>query len=312
MRLPGGKFTTTHKTIQTQFGKYVEAVCGKASPLALHLSITVKGGNIIATVSSSSDGELLRMKPLIEALNSAREGLGWWAYETASSAKQDRYQIYRPQDLYDFLEGTNCFTKFSDQGVIDEYNEMNGESLTTREEVEAEYQFFWPSDLINSVDGHTWLLDAHEYDEDSRKSVPVGIKPRIASLADAEQFVGDSTSPSELKDAVADLIALHHELHRTDTRLKNATPADCNECDDYEPEIYGAACILVWDEAGFALELIQHNEVHLMEGESTDSWFEFICETSQAGIEELVQSIKDLVRRHAAISKAFQHFEVIQ
>lgn len=309
--LPAGKFTTTSKTVNAQWKKYIAAACGKNSPLNMHMSFEVSPTDIKVCISPSGTVNRLRMRPTIEALNKAHKGLGWWVYDTASQSDQHRYPIYRLQDIADFLQYATPSDDFSDEGVLREHNECNGEDLTM-EEFQEEYQAFWPSKLIEAVDGHTWLLGATRFDCDTGMCVAIGEKPYIASFKEAQAFV-KGRAPKALRTIVQDFIALHEELNRPESLMKLAEgPQGDYEDENYEP--IGASCALVWDSHEMPWELIQHHETELQNhGEYTDEHIVFQSDAfNQVGISRLIQSIKDFVTRHSTISKAFSHFEVIK
>lgn len=309
--LPAGKFTATNKTVQAQWNKYIATACGKISPLDMRMSFEVSPTDIKVSISPGGHIDFLRMKPIVEALNNVHTGLGWWVYQTASSASIDRYPIYRVQDLPDFLQ-TDCgCSDFSDEGLIKDYLEGSGEKILTREEFEKEYQVFWPSELIKAVDDHAWLLNANSYNEKSGKWVRVGKKPPIATLKDAKKFLA-GRAPKALKTIVEDFVALHDELNRPKSLMKDASGQIDEYGDGMQP--IGASCALVWDSHDMPWSLIQHFEESLSNhGEYCDEHIVFQSDAfNQVSISRLVQSLKDFVTRHAAINKAFTHFEVVK
>lgn len=314
--LPGGKFTTIQKTLQAQWNTSIAAACGSHLPLSIHMGFSVSQTALKVQISPTGNLAVLRMKPVVDALNKARKGLGWWVFEAASAATQDRYPIYRVQDAADFLEYNHyAGAHFNDESFIEEYNQSSGgEEDLTREQMEQELNFFWPSDLIKAVDGHTWMLARMEHDPATHKRSPLGKKPYIATLNEVQKFL-KGRAPKELKTIVADFLALLHELARPDSLMKD-TAAPHHEDDDYEygAECIGASCALVWNDEDMVLDLIQHHEVEMQEhGEYEEIHIEFKADPSnQVSVSRLVQSIKDFVTRHAAIGKALSHFEVIK
>lgn len=308
--LPRSKFTTAHNTLQAQWNKYIAATCETNSPLSMHMHFEVESEDIHVSISAASNVETLRMKPTIEALNKACKGLGWWVFETAQSANQDGYPIYRVRDYADFLQYDTPCSSFSDKGLIEEHNEYSGENIKTRLEYEDQYQAVWPSDLIKAVDGHKWLLCVHEYDSKTAKYRLLGKKPYIASLQEAINFL-DGRAPNALKTIVKDFIALHSELNRPESLMKDASQPRSEDDEYLEP--LGASCALVWDSYELPWHLIEHYEMRVQEGEYTDQNMVFKTDgINQLSLSKLVQSIKDFVTRHTTISKAFSHFEVIK
>lgn len=312
--LPGGKFTTIQKTLQAQWNTSIAAACGSQLPLSINLDFSVSPTALKVHISPTGHLAVLRMKPVVDALNKARKGLGWWVFEAASAATQDRYPIYRVQDAAEFLEyNYYAGAHFSDESFIEEYNQgSGGDEDLTREQMEEVGQFFWPSDLIKAVDGHTWLLARVEHDPVTHQRSLLGTKPYVATLNEVQKFL-KGRAPKELKTIVADFLALLHELARPDSLMKDAV-APHHEDDEFGTERIGASCALVWNDEAMVLDLIQHHEVEMQEhGEYEEIHIEFKADpTNQVSVSRLVQSIKDFVTRHAAIGKAFSHFEVIK
>jgi PRTRC genetic system protein F len=307
--LPGGKFTTTTNTIAAQWKKYIEAVVGRKSPLALDLAFAVTDKGIAAHVGATRYLNSLRLKPTIEALNEALAGLGWWAYDIVAQSCADRFPIYQIRDYAYFLEENFPCDKFSDQGIVDTFNEMNGEDLT-EDEVREQFQGVWPSDLIKDVDGHRWMLSPGDYDYATQRYTKAK-RPRAASLRKAKAFA-KGNGPAELRAVVKDFIALHQELKRPKSLMSEGVP---DTFDDEEAlDAVGASCMLVWDHDSLAMELLQHHEEFVMGcGQSTDVHITFNAKGVEANhLAHLAQTIKDFVTRYAAISKAFSHFEVIK
>jgi len=321
--LPNGEFTSADHTLQSQWAQYIKAACGSDSPLNMSMHVQVTSKEIEVGIAPSGTLEVLRMRPLIEALNVALDGLGWWVYGVTCGASSNSYPIYGPTDYADFLERDMWIPEFTDKAVVDSYNDIESTELT-RAEIQAASKPIWPSELITDFGGQTWMLGRESTVlTGSRKRKLRNARPKAATVRDAKRFLSDSSDPA-LKAAVASFLELHCELERPDSRMCFAEQgdrpmsdawSDDDEDDGYlsEPETLGASCALVWEQSGNALSLIEANEVRLMEsGEHVDDHIRFTSRSlEQSDLRELITSMKDFVRRHVAISKAFSHFEVI-
>lgn len=321
--LPDGDFATADNTLKLQWDQYIKAVCGNDSPLNMSMHVQVTNAQIAVGISPPGSINFLRMRPLIESLNSAMGGLGWWAYGLTCAASGDYYPIYGPIDYADFLTRDMWVEDFTDKAVVDAYNEMESTELT-REEIEAANKPFWPSELIAAVDGHTWMLGrSGKQCGRPQKSTSRGTRPKPSTLADAKRFLREGNDVA-LMAAVRSFLELHTELQRSDSRMRLAEQGDRPMTEDWsdeeeeaqyqrDSETLGASCALVWEASGIAVALIQANEIRLMEsGEHVDDHIRFTSKSlKRSDLRELIISMKDFVRRHVAISKAFAHFEVI-
>jgi PRTRC genetic system protein F len=311
--IPEGEFTTPEDTLKKQWTNYVNSAVGEHSSLYMHMQVHAATDNITVGFEPPGNIEIFRMKPLVEELNAACRGLGWWVVDVAFSACQDRYQIYTPVVVADYLEMNVPGNSFADSDVVANFNEWEGTDLT-QAQIQESNEFFWPSDLIKSVGDHAWMLKRTLYDPKTGRFNPIGKKPYVASLSKARAFAKNSTDP-RLKQAVADFILLHEELARKDSLMREVEPSsNFYASEDYDPECIGAAAGLVWDSPELSLEIIEHHEQDLQNsGEYTETHFVFSASPNDpSSICRLVNSIKDFALRHGAISKAYSHFENIE
>jgi PRTRC genetic system protein F len=221
--IPEGEFTTPEDTLKKQWTNYVNSAVGEHSSLYMHMQVHAATDNITVGFEPPGNIEIFRMKPLVEELNAACRGLGWWVVDVAFSACQDRYQIYTPVVVADYLEMNVPGNSFADSDVVANFNEWEGTDLT-QAQIQESNEFFWPSDLIKSVGDHAWMLKRTLYDPKTGRFNPIGKKPYVASLSKARAFAKNSTDP-RLKQAVADFILLHEELARKDSLMREVEPS---------------------------------------------------------------------------------------
>lgn len=308
--LPGGRFTTISEAIKKQWHGWIQdSLKDHVSPLNMCMLIHGTDETITVTISVPGNLEILKMKPLVEALNDAHPGLGWWAAELAHNAKRDNYPIYTLEGIADFFCSDNS-TDFTDKDFAEALNEREGEKKSF-EERRASHDGHWPSDLIEAADGHSWLFRQRRYVEKTKKSIAIGKKPRIATNDDAKAFLSRKDLDHSLIAPVQAFLALNEELSRKDSNLVGCSNG---EESDYEPEKLGASCLLVWNDSDLPFEVIGHYEKYLQDtGEYSEVDIAFSADAlSEQDLAKLTQSIKDFVARHCAISKAFSFFEVKQ
>lgn len=320
--LPAGKFTTTTASVKAQWEKYIASVCPghnkKVAAADLDMAIYATPDEIIVSISAVSAIDTLRMKPLVEALNAACKGLGWWVFDVASNASREgQYPIYDPRAIADFLQQSNFSEGMTDESVIEAINDNyygsrdQEKEFTTRQECEEENQVFWPSDLISSFGDHAWMFGAN-YDSDKKKYTVIGKKPFASNLVAARKFV-KGRGAVELRNAVQCFIDLHEDLERPDSWMKRHDLNKVSDEDDFNGETIGASCILVWDDEIMAHDLIYHHESDLQNGgEYSENHIVYRADIgNEEMLYDLFQSTKDFVIRHTLISAAFANFEVI-
>ncbi len=313
MCIPDGEFISPEDTLKKQWTNFIKAAEGESPYLFMHMHVHVSEESITVDFSPPGTIEIFQMKSLVEELNSVCKGLGWWVAQVAFSACQDRYQIYTPVIVADFLEMDVPGNSFSDDNVVENFNEWESTSLT-KEEIQESHGLFWPSDLIKSVDDHAWMLSRTLYDTNTGRFNPIGKRPYIASLKKARAFAKKSTD-LRLKQAVTDFILLHEELTRKDSLMREVErDTGFNEYEGEDAERIGAAAALVWDSHELSLEIIEHHEQNLQNcGEYAETHFRFSASPNDtASTCRLVNSIKDFAVRHGAISKAYSHFEILE
>ncbi|PKO68723.1 MAG: hypothetical protein CVU22_07415 [Betaproteobacteria bacterium HGW-Betaproteobacteria-16] len=306
VRLPAGKFTDTQSTLLKQLKDYVAMTCGNEDPLELGVHVTVTGAEINLYISAVSGIPVFRLKSVIEELNAFHEGLGWFVYETINAASVDGYRMYLPRDIGDFAEMLWFGDESDDKGYAERIREENGlDASTSIKELKDDYAPVWPSDLVTAYGGNKWMLWGSKFSEKKRRMVPVP-KPKAIGETVAKKLLAKEM-PETLAKVVEQTLLLSAELKR-----KTALHSKCSldEEDGFYGSRYGGACIVVWDEMDMPLEVLNHyEEMEMNGGEATDLHLKFTANTlDPEQMTLLIQSFKDFVTRHAAISRVLQHF----
>ena len=307
--LPGGTFRTVEKTLVAQWDKFIKSLTLSNDPLNVELQFKVEPEALVARVVCESRITTLRLKPLVEALNALQPGLGWWVFDVAARSDRDMFPMYSISGFETLLRTDMWLDSFSDQAVLDRMNECCEEEQTM-EQLKDESSVLWPSDLIDSVDGHLWMLKVHDLPEEQR-ACAANQKPSLATLEEVSAFL-NSRAPSELVAATKDFLMLHQELERSESQIKLGT-REFSEESMYDMETMGASCVLVWDDHALPWDLIEHAEQREMEcGEATTTAIQFTATGSTSeDMESFTSMIKDFVTRYAAIGRAFSHFEKV-
>lgn len=318
MPLPSGTFTTITETLRKQLQNYTSKHLSKLAPVKITLTLKVINDHRLAVVVGVQGGvEILRMRSLVESLNAAQDGLGWWVHQVASSAGKDGYPLnYTPRSIDSLREYTGPWGN-TDEDFLDNIAAEGAESYASVEEAREELAGAFPSDLDKAVDGHTWMLA--RFDPKTKRR-PKG--PRLASTAVVKEFLKNHKQPAKLRAAVADFLALQVELDSTEqSSFKDAlssTDDRCApfcDCQEERPTPIGSACIMVWHQHDVLCEIISEFEQREMEC-GLETLDQLILPLDMHNYNDPVDAynvairfIKDLVTRHSAISKAFNHFE---
>lgn len=317
--LPGGSFTDLKHTLTTQLQKHINASCGPRDPLKFDITVSFDEDEIKICISAASGIPDIRLKSVIEKLNVAHPGLGWFVYDTIMDAAQkDRYPIYTPDEICSIAQYIWFDYSMSDDGFAEELRAINGWGDDyTIETIKDEHEGYWPSDLLKSFCGHEWMLGASIDTKNGRKQI--GKKPKALSLTAATKASSARHIPEELRRVVASALDLRFEMDRKDSTLSRAKGLTEKDIADYYDDIdfdclmtYGAACFVGWDDLYMMHEVIQHHEELEMQGDScTDIFYIFRADASKPDeVSALINAFQDFLRRHAAISKLLQHFHV--
>lgn len=306
--LPKGKFASPKHSIEKQWRNFIAATCGSSDPLKLSIDCEVTEASLTVTVSVESYIATIRLKPVIEQLNLAQPGLGWFVYDAVAAIT--RYPIVRVRDIGDMAQMIWYNGTDTDKALADELRAMDFDpdepdsGDLSIDELKNRHAFAWPSDLAETVDGHAWMLGYYSRGHRRTKLT------RPTSARNVRRFLLRSEAPSELKSIVAHALALSTEMSRKDGALYDA----CRPSEGYEEDAHpiGGACLLVWDDPAAAFEVLEHYEQYELEcGNATDVHHTFSADpANDVEIARLVQSIKEFVHRHAAVTRVLQHFPI--
>lgn len=317
--LPGGSFTDPKNTLLKQIRNYISASCGPRDPLKLELSVDVREDLLTICVSTTSAIPTFRLKPVLEGLNAVRAGLGWFVYDVIVAATQDRYPMYLPRDICGFAEHMWFDVSMSDEDFAQQLRDNEGwDETMSIEQLKAEHQGIWPSDLERAFDDHAWMLNASVWDSKKQRLVSKHKAPKRVPLAAAKKVARDPATPAELRSVVQAALDLSAELEREDSALNGdhwLTDEESAERYYYhhdadEMSRIGGACMIVWDDTSVFYEVLSHwEEFEMNGGNCSDIHYAFRGDPQdQAAMLALVKSFRDFVSRHAAISKVLQHF----
>lgn len=305
LQIPSGRFMSIEKTLEQQWKAHVATALGGDSPLGLDLILEINSQGLSASIGAVSRISCLRLKPLIDRLNQAQAGLGWWVYDVAHRSTSDALPIYGIDDYANMFCIYNGFDDFSDESVVEYYNDNSEESeiAGVAELKESGYISLWPSDVVEAMGGYSWMCTPRTYNHET-KGWDTNPKPQMATLAEVTHFMQNGAAP-DIQTIVKDFIVLHEKLESIgDSRWDQAN-------EDGFP--LGATCILVWDSSDVPLQIIDEYEQYLLNcGDSSEVHVTLnLRDSSHDAISGFCETLKTYVAMFAAVGKAFSHFEVV-
>ena len=247
--LPGGEIPKVESIVQRQLQAWMDKHIGANARACLVARpvIYANATEIEFFMQAQSDLELLKLKPVIEALEAEAPGLGWYVVEVIERSAGHGINLYSPSAM-----GYHAYGQFhgaeSDEDFVREMYDMNGEGEPSPEQLatflaEAKESYsYLPSSVLESVDGHAHLLGWTSHDG---KSAPKRLKARQVSRS-----LRASTLPPELQQCVLDAIA----LDRLYSKNKHVYTWDG------EDDQIGAACFVGWSATDLMFELAEHYE----------------------------------------------------
>ena len=255
MALPGGPFSELEKIVQEQLQSWLDKQIGTNARDTLRgqLALLADSDGIEFFMKAVSDLELLKLKPIIVALEAQVEGLGWYVVDVIELSHGRGIGLYSPASMshhsYHYFSGAE-----SDEEFVMEMRAQEGEDddpspdemAELIEQAKNDYGYL-PSGMLDSVDGHAHLLGW---------ATPEG-KPKRKRLKTKQvvSLLKKTDLPDALRQCVADAIALER-VYKT---CKGAFIWD-NSNDEVETDQIGAACFIAWDNADMLFELVQHYE----------------------------------------------------
>lgn len=290
-----------------QWQRLIEEEGGKENELGLDISIAVDDQRVQVTVEPQSNLETFRLKPVIEALNTAKPGLGWYVYQATAAIGANGFPIYHVSYMGDIAAMAWHGGSQTDKDLIAEIRAMEGLEDPSDEEVREHHPYPFPSDVDAEVGQHRWML----------RRPGATKEPRPASQSAAERFAKGRKSDPELKAVVQAAVDFMVYAEATRGVLTDEGSVDEDDRDEvercyyhYEPSKIGGSCFVVWDEARMFHEAVYHyEEMELNAGEATLTHFTFKARFDDAEeVRRIVTQLRTLVRYHTLASKLLNHF----
>lgn len=300
--MPSGEFLNVEDVVKAQWTQHLarfpdgvfEGVRGEPA-------ISVTDTSLSVVIGARTSLCVYQLKPIVEQLEAAAPGLGWFvqgALQEANYHGHEQYEMSRATyildglhwDMDEFTDQAYARRLLEDQGVAPPEGEI---PVETMESLRADYSF-WPSEILDEVEGHDHLLGM------SSK------KPKRLKPAAAKQWLRQNASHA-LAEAV-----------RTGLDLIKACDADherkfvWNGQED-DLDSMGALCFVCWDNPNLLLEAISHYEQNQYNGgQCVEAFARHVLDltgpVTDAQLRTFVRAAADYFNRWALLGKLLSHF----
>jgi PRTRC genetic system protein F len=258
--LPEGTYAGIEEVVRSQWAQYIEKTFAAQSFALLHggVSIEVTDERLTMWAVAPNNLEIFQAKPVVEALESACQGLGWFVYRTVTTGHSHGLGLYDMEVAASsglmYLHDIEKFTDDAYAAYIWEFEEGNRpEDFTpdAAKEMRENYNL-WPSEFLAQLDGHGHILHAP------------GCKwPKMLTSKSAVAWLR-SNPDHELAGVVAAAVAVQKEWDRDKTHAFCLARAD----QDDDTDFIGAPAFIAWDSPELLLELVRHHEEYSYNGGS--------------------------------------------
>lgn len=272
IQLPTSNFTTTIGALAGQFAGYAKTLLKKSSAqLPLNIDICVEDGKIKLGAYAQGYLDTYCLKPVVERLNAARPGLGWFVTETIAQGHRVGLSTYDPSRVISCAELLWSGAE-TDEAMASELLQIEESDLTADDiEAAADEHFIMPSKLLADFGGHKNLIGWSQSPAERQATKALSATRVRASLRELCLQAEDC----ELLNAALKF----HDLTRNMKADMRAAPEGWfqhqAEQEQYEEEI-GALAFIVWDDPGLTHEIVSDYEQYGMNGEG--------CTTQMVGL----------------------------
>lgn len=304
--LPTGSFLDIEQVVAAQWGQFLatnysagvfDGVAG--APV---LNVTDEALQIVITAESTLNA--FQLKPVVERLETAAPGLGWFVESVLTSASYHGHQIYdmgMVTYMLDVYHGD--LDEFTDEAyarslILQNGGEPDGQ-VTPEEIAQMKEEFgFWPSDILAQAGGHEHLL--HHWSSRARK-------PKVMNERAAAKWL--KANRAHALAAVVDAgLRLHRALKKDPTR---DFVWDGHEDDT---ETMGAHCFLCWDVPDLLFEAVSHLEQNQYSGGMAVEAFARrtvnLMEAGDEDLQDLAASAVEYFNRWELLGKLLSHFPI--
>jgi PRTRC genetic system protein F len=265
--LPSGEFRGIEEVLRAQWLQQLQRCmapqCFAGAPATPAFQVDDQSLQVV--IGACADLTVYRLKPVVEALEASRPGLGWFVHGVLAAAPQHALQLYDTGFTTCLLDGLQLdLDAFSDECYARMLLSEQGDAPPPDQPVPAEcidalreQYAYWPSQLLRDVDGHAHLL--------GHWGGAGGCRPAQLTPARAAHWLRTHS-----RHAAADLVRTALALEAACRRDSKRAFAWYRE-DDLDS--VGALCFLAWDQPAMLLEAVSHHEQNTMNGGQAEEAF---------------------------------------
>lgn len=253
--MPTGEFLTIEEVVKAQWTQHLERFPdGVFAGVRGEPTISVTDTSLCVVIGACTSLNVYQLKPVVEQLEAAAPGLGWFlqgALQEANYHGHEQYEMSRVTyildglhwDMDEFTDQAYARRLLEDQGVEPPDGEIPEETM---ESLRADYSF-WPSEILDEVEGHEHLLGMSS--KQPKRLKPVAVRQWLLQNADHPLAEAVSVGLDLLKACAAD---------RERKFVWNGQEDDLDSL--------GALCFVCWDNPNLLLEAISHYEQNQYNG----------------------------------------------
>lgn len=304
MQYPGGKYTNLQDVIAKQLQGWIDQNVSKDALelLAGNPSVEVSNTGLKFFMISASALQTFRLKPVVEALEAVKPGLGWFVADVITSSSGNGMNVYGPslmgyraEAMFYGATSDAEFAKMIAEEGGDSEPESEDEILAVLRDNEENFPCY-PSDVLSNVGGHAHLLGwGHELKQE---------RPKILDLKRATRAIKGLDMPQNLRSCVEQAIALKRLYDR------DKTGEYCWNGEDDADQL-GAVFMLAWDDPYLLYELVEHEETDMM---NSGTGMECLlrlnvpAEALECEFDQLARKIRAYFEQWSALGKLMRHF----
>jgi PRTRC genetic system protein F len=310
--LPSGSFLNIEQVVAEQWTQFLASnyPLGIFDGLAGAPSLGVSDDRLEIVINAESRLNAFQLKPVVETLEAAERGLGWFVESVLSSASCHGHQMYDMSMATYMVEVFHHdLEEFSDRGYAQSLMIQNSDEAVPKladitqemiDELKEQYSF-WPNELLDDVGGHAHLL--------RQFNVPGEKKPKVMSARQAAKWL-KANPTHKLAGAVKAAIQLRKALDKDPLR---EFVWHAHGYDD-DTETMGAMCFLCWDDPQLLFEAVSHYEQNQYNGgQAVEAFARRVADLAEANDEDLQDiavTTVEYFNRWALLGELLSHFPV--
>jgi PRTRC genetic system protein F len=312
MPLPAGELVNVEQIVAAQFSDYARVAHpgGLNNLLRAQPNIVIRDERLAVIIEAVGQIECFVAKPVVQALEEARKGLGQFVYSTIKDAYLSGLRLYDTEIICYHLDSRyyelDAFTdeEYAKQLLREEGGDDQEVTPQLMERLRDEYSY-WPSDILKDYEGAEYVLNFGVL-----RQSPYN-RPEPLSTESVQAWV-DANAHHQLASCVEDAIA-----------ARRAIEAECGKafCWTFDPnldecdEAIGAVGFLSWDDPSLLLEMANEHEQMAYQGglvvEEVGRYdLSIEDDPTDEQLIDLIRALKAFLKQWHLFEKLMSHFPI--